>query len=111
MVVDQGKETGYKGAGYGWRGGNYNNGAAAGVAALNLNNLRANVNNNVGLRPALSLSQKAVVYGQPSSAEGKRSRIPSPNHGENMNRQGRLVSLHLTSSLPPFCGAVLCPIP
>jgi hypothetical protein len=97
--------------GYGWRGGNYSNGAAAGLAACNLNNLRANVNTNVGFRPALSPGQKAVVYGQPSSAERKRSRIPSPNHGENMNRQGRLVSLYLTPSLPLLVGEALCPIP
>ena len=35
-------------------GGNWNNGAHAGVFALNLNNHRANVNHNVGLRVALS---------------------------------------------------------
>jgi hypothetical protein len=37
------------------RGGNWNNGANAGLAALNLNNRRVNSNNNVGFRPALSL--------------------------------------------------------
>jgi hypothetical protein len=57
---------------------NWGNGVSAGVGALNLNNRRANVNNNVGLRPALPLSRKAVLYGGSSSAEGKRSRIPSP---------------------------------
>lgn len=31
-------------------GGNWNNGATAGVWALNLNNVRTNSNNNVGLR-------------------------------------------------------------
>ena len=35
-------------------GGNWNKGANAGVFALNLNNHRANVNHNVGLRVALS---------------------------------------------------------
>ena len=32
-------------------GGNYNNGASAGVFARNLNNPRTNVNSNVGARP------------------------------------------------------------
>jgi retron-type reverse transcriptase len=50
------------------------------------------VNNNVGFRPALPPSQKSGLYGGLSSAEGKRSRIPSlPEGGENINRHGRLV--------------------
>lgn len=40
------------------RGGNWNNGANAGVFALNLNNLRSNANTGVGARPALGESQK-----------------------------------------------------
>ena len=36
-----------------FRGGNWNNGAGAGVFALNLNNPRSNVNTNVGFRAAL----------------------------------------------------------
>lgn len=36
------------------RGGNWNNGANAGVFALNLNNLRTNVNTNIGFRVALA---------------------------------------------------------
>ncbi len=35
------------------RGGNWNNGASAGTFALNLNNARSNVNDNVGFRAAL----------------------------------------------------------
>ena len=35
------------------RGGNWNNGANAGIGALNLNNSRANANSNIGFRPAL----------------------------------------------------------
>lgn len=35
------------------RGGNWNNGANAGLGCLNLNNSRANANNNIGFRPAL----------------------------------------------------------
>jgi len=59
------------------RGGNWNNGANAGLGALNLNNRRSNVNNNIGLRPALPLSQTPEAYGLPESAEGKRSCTPS----------------------------------
>lgn len=33
------------------RGGNWNNAATAGVFALNCNNARSNVNNNIGARP------------------------------------------------------------
>jgi hypothetical protein len=61
------------------RGGNWNNTSNAGLGALNLNNLRANVNNNVGFRSALSPSQMSGLYGGLSSAEGKRSYIPSPD--------------------------------
>ena len=34
------------------RGGNWNNGATAGVFALNANNARSNANTNIGCRPA-----------------------------------------------------------
>jgi hypothetical protein len=36
-----------------FRGGNWNNGANAGVFALNLTNPRSNVNTNIGFRSAL----------------------------------------------------------
>lgn len=48
-------------------GGNWNNGGNAGVWALNLNNVRSNSNNNVGLR-ADSLP------GMPNSASADRHR-------------------------------------
>lgn len=35
------------------RGGNWNNGALAGLFAVNVNNLRSNSNTNIGARPAL----------------------------------------------------------
>jgi len=102
--------------GHGWiqsrfpiRGGNYNDGARAGLAALNMNNRRANTNSNIGFRPALPPSQMSGFHGSLSSAEGKRSNAPSPATGENMNRYGRLVGLQ--SRIPPmplFCGG-LCP--
>lgn len=37
------------------RGGNWNNGAQSGVFALNLNNTRANSNNNIGFRSSVLL--------------------------------------------------------
>jgi hypothetical protein len=43
-----------------FRGGSFNNGVAAGVFALNLNNPRANSNNNIGFRAAL-LSKPEVI--------------------------------------------------
>lgn len=41
------------------RGGNWNNGANAGLGALNLNNSRANANSNIGFRPALDDSARS----------------------------------------------------
>lgn len=42
-------------------GGNWNNGANAGVFNLNLNNARSNSNSNIGFRSALSLNQKTCI--------------------------------------------------
>jgi hypothetical protein len=53
------------------RGGNWSNGANAGLAYLNLNNVRSNVNNNIGLRPALPLKPEAVSQGKLSVLRGK----------------------------------------
>ncbi len=39
------------------RGGNWNNGANAGLFNLNLNNVRSNANTNIGFRPALLYRQ------------------------------------------------------
>lgn len=41
------------------RGGNWNNGANAGLGCLNLNNSRANANGNIGFRPALDDSARS----------------------------------------------------
>ena len=73
------------------RGGNWNNGSNAGVAALNLNNLRSNSNNNIGFRPALTSHQMPRVYGLADSVQGKRRRAPSPCR-ENINSPARPVS-------------------
>lgn len=45
------------------RGGNWNNGANAGVAALNLNNERTNANSNIGFRPALDNARSSDLKG------------------------------------------------
>lgn len=44
------------------RGGNWTDGAGAGVAALNLNNARGNANANIGARPALGDCQMRKAY-------------------------------------------------
>jgi retron-type reverse transcriptase len=46
------------------RGGNWNNGANAGLAALNLNNARSNSNSNIGFRPALDYARSYCLTGQ-----------------------------------------------
>jgi len=52
------------------RGGNWNNGARAGVFSLNLNNSPSNTNYNIGLRGARSLSwPKLIFYGRSASSE------------------------------------------
>lgn len=45
-------------------GGNWNNGSDAGVWALNLNNVRANSNNNVGFRSDSAILRSAQVHGR-----------------------------------------------
>jgi hypothetical protein len=45
-------------------GGNRNNGAKAGLSALNLNNARSNSNSNIGFRPALLFRQMLCGYGR-----------------------------------------------
>ena len=102
--IEQRMETRYKrSAGYGCSGA-YGHGGSGGLSALTLKDLRANVNNNVGVRPALPLSRKAGLHRDLSSAEGKRSRIPSPlfSSGENIYRRGRLVGRLRIPSAPPF---------
>ena len=45
------------------RGGNWNNGATAGLRALNLNNPRTNANSNIGARPALGYVRNQMLTG------------------------------------------------
>jgi hypothetical protein len=58
------------------RGGNWNNGANAGVFNLNLNNPRSNVNTNIGRRSALPRPLLYVLrhYGT-APAPGKRGAL------------------------------------
>jgi hypothetical protein len=84
------------------RGGNWNNGASAGLGALNLNNRRVNLNSNVGFRPALPLSQKSYLYGGMSRVEGKRSCFPSRTSRENINRHERPVGVCQPPLMPPL---------
>ena len=51
-----------------FRGGNWNNGAGAGVFALNFNNPRSNSNANIGFRAALPYSRILRAYGPCFSA-------------------------------------------
>ncbi|UQZ83340.1 hypothetical protein SK3146_02527 [Paenibacillus konkukensis] len=59
------------------RGGNWNNGANAGVFALNLNNPRSNVNTNIGFRSALPESQKLLPKWDHPVHGGKGTRLPA----------------------------------
>jgi hypothetical protein len=85
-------------------GGNWGNGSNAGLAYLNLMNRRSNVNNNIGLRPALlNVRRRSLTRGVVNTE--KRSRIPSfPRGKENMNRNGRQVYCYRK---PPVS---LCPL-
>jgi len=56
-----------------YRGGNWNNGANAGLAALNFNNARSNTNTNIGFRPALGEKSEAIrprLYRQHTPQKG-----------------------------------------
>lgn len=79
-------------------GGNWNNESNAGLAYLNLNNLRSNVNNNIGSRLALLGCQKPAPYGVLDRARQKRSRTP-PRMGKH--EQGRAASRKFRTPLYP----------
>lgn len=57
------------------RGGNWNNGANAGLGYLNLNNSRANSNSNIGFRPALDTASSTSLTGC-ARAPLKRMQLP-----------------------------------
>ncbi len=77
------------------RGGNWNNGASAGVWALNANNARSNANTNIGFRPASGESQITGAHGPrrstPSKGPAVLGQVP-----KNLNRPGRRSSLAAT---------------
>jgi retron-type reverse transcriptase len=88
------------------RGGNWNNGSLAGLGALNLNNLRSNVNINIGFRPALFQRQMPQAQGPAAGAMGKRSQTPSRER-ENIKRPGRLVGLRRSPPRADFSGTAM----
>jgi hypothetical protein len=104
-IAAQSKGYGCNGLRFPLRGGSWNNGADAGLGALNLNDRRANLNTNVGFRPALPLSQKSYLYGGMSSVEGKRSCIPSLSSRENIYRHERPVGVCQPPLMPPLVEA------
>jgi len=59
------------------RGGNWNNAGNAGLAALNLNNSRANANSNIGFRPAsdqISQARSGTAKAVPPAPDRKDAR-------------------------------------
>ncbi len=70
------------------RGGNWNNGAAAGPFALNVSNSRGNANTNIGFRPASGDRQMMRPHGASSRTPSKGPAILG-QVPENMNRPGR----------------------
>jgi hypothetical protein len=62
-----------------YSGGNWNNGATAGVFNVNLNNPRSNVNWNIGFRSALAtneIRQKLQPQGTDPSTMWQKDRVP-----------------------------------
>lgn len=74
-----------------FRGGNWNNGAYAGVFALNLSNPRSNANNNIGFRSALPYKPEGEhPTGWRTEHRDKGAHYP-PQVGKYLNSEGRLV--------------------
>ncbi|MCO7643737.1 reverse transcriptase/maturase family protein [Pseudomonas sp. S 311-6] len=70
------------------RGGNWNNGATAGLGALNLNNARSNANNNIGFRPRFrSPSKPEVARLKPRLQRRLVERMPHPRRQAKNNQQ------------------------
>jgi len=68
------------------RGGNWNNGARAGVFALNVNNARDRTFSSVGARPASGERPKRLAHAARRLHSLKRTRTPRPM-AERLNRQ------------------------
>jgi len=88
------------------RGGNWNNGALAGVFALNLNNDRSNTNTNIGARPALGECQKPLAYlARGQSTPQKDAQTPAALFcGRNTKQAGRSSK----AKSPGFGPAAFC---
>lgn len=63
------------------RGGNWNNGANAGLTAFNLNNSRSNSNNNIGFRPALD-NARCINFTELCQCKFEKDASTSVNHTE-----------------------------
>ena len=80
------------------RGGNWNNGANAGVFYLNLNNARSNSNTNIGARPdsvhlAASngmVEQREALSGKPRLAKSAYRRLSGRQATSRFERQAAL---------------------
>jgi len=64
------------------RFGNWNNAGNAGVAALNLNNVRANANTNIGFRPDCEDARRCLLKGKHPVHFIGRPRPPLAREGE-----------------------------
>ena len=74
------------------RGGNWNDGANAGVFDLNLNNARTNSNGNVGFRSALPLlSETAVLRECGQYVKGKGASFHTSFEVKNKRHSSQLV--------------------
>ena len=72
-----------------YRGGNWNNGANAGLAAVNLSSSRVNTNTFIGFRPAFGSGQKVTPHGAPPSALSKGCRcLGYSRKTKQMGRRG-----------------------
>lgn len=78
------------------RGGNYNNGASAGVFYMNLNNGRGNSNTNIGFCSALRLRRNWIYASQGSiyGAKGLKGFVSvcAKSQKRLINHEGRNVT-------------------
>jgi len=88
------------------RGGNWNNGADAGVFALNLNNARSNVNTNIGARPALGDRQMRRAHAARRQNTPQKD-VPSPARACARSRNIEQTGRSSSAQARPF-GPVAC---
>ena len=82
------------------RGGNWNNGSNAGLAALNLNNARSNVNSNIGFRPALCNARNESATAD-STVQGKKDEIAMAR-SQNIDQIPQCADVSLFSQIIAF---------